>query len=704
MESESDLNIQMKNELKTKDLEIRSLSQLLLDLQQEKKDSISLADDTPSDVTVSGCESSVSSRNMRALRRTLKSEMNVNERMRVELKTKDDEIDQLSRQLHDLKDLRASESSIEEDVVGHHWSKDSDVTKSIEQGVMNVLGDIRSALSETDTVNAYSFVTSNKNDSKISTERTWVMHRILTLRNQLKDTQEKVESTEKKLSLNMSSAVSTTNERLNSLRSSSRQESSSSKKEPQTDTALRQQYQETLAKLKKTEKEKSDLEQKLKMLLDENISQRFDRQLISHEKEELEGHLEKYIKELTHVRDVNDSVKLDNASLEKTVSVTQSNMDALRAKVKELEQSNEKYKHAGETIEKLQQEIKKESKEDEVLNNDIDAITPSVTRLEAEVTSKKTHNVELRDQLHSLRTQLGDLRVELSETQDENITLNKDVEKAKKEMEEGKKNQNKKDKEMAHSVTIENNELKKEITALKDGSEALTKELAKAQREKSNAQSEISTLRSKLIDSVQVTDEPMVSHNLSKAKSALKKSLDEIITSLREKGQLPQQQQQQQQQQAPTATTTTPSGTTTTTITTPTSNTLSVDGGAAAAPKTPSKSRISIFNRSRTDVTDGTSLAIQTAELVQKITEKVLTEHDTPTHDMQGGTDVEFLDRLHRDVVELRRLQHEHGMLSQGNRKKRKRECVEDLMNTLESKMDSIGMTYSKMSLLPQEK
>ena len=85
----------------------------------------------------------------------------------------------------------------------------------------------------------------------------------------------------------MSSAVSTTNERLNSLRSSSRQESSSSKKE--TDTALRQQYQETLAKLKKTEKEKSDLEQKLKMLLDENISQRFDRQLISHEKEELEG-------------------------------------------------------------------------------------------------------------------------------------------------------------------------------------------------------------------------------------------------------------------------------------------------------------------------------------------------------------------------------------------------------------------------------
>ena len=230
-----------------------------------------------------------------------------------------------------------------------------------------------------------------------------------------------------------------------------------------------------------------------------------------------------------------------------------------------------------------------------------------------------------------MRTQLGDLKVELSETQDENITLNKDVEKAKKDMEEGKKNQNKKDKEAANSAIIENNELKKEITALKDGSEALTKELAKAQREKSNAQSEIATLRSKLIDSVQVTDEPMVSHNLSKAKSALKKSLDEIITSLREKGQLPQQQQQQ----APTATTTTPSGTTTTTITTPTSNTLSVDGGAAAAPKTPSKSRISIFNRSRTDVTDGTSLAIQTAELVQKITEKVLTEHDTPIHDMQ---------------------------------------------------------------------
>ena len=132
MESESDLNIQMKNELKSKDLEIRSLSQQVLDLQREKS-SISLADDTPSDVTVSGAESSVSSWNMRALRRTLRSEMNVNERMRVELKTKDDEIDQLSRQLHDLKDLRASESSIEEDVVGHHWSKDSDVTKSIEQ-------------------------------------------------------------------------------------------------------------------------------------------------------------------------------------------------------------------------------------------------------------------------------------------------------------------------------------------------------------------------------------------------------------------------------------------------------------------------------------------------------------------------------------------------------------------------------------------
>ena len=71
------------------------------------------------------------------------------------------------------------------------------------------------------------------------------------------------------------------------------------------------------------------------------------------------------------------------------MSVTQSNMDALRAKVKELEQSNEKYKHAatskGETIEKLQQEMKKETKEDEVLKSDIDAITPSVTRLEAEV-------------------------------------------------------------------------------------------------------------------------------------------------------------------------------------------------------------------------------------------------------------------------------------------------------------------------------
>ena len=62
---------------------------------------------------------------------------------------------------------------------------------------MNVLGDIRSALSETDTVNAYNFVTSNKNDSKISTERTWVMHRILTLRNQLKDTQEKVKKCQK---------------------------------------------------------------------------------------------------------------------------------------------------------------------------------------------------------------------------------------------------------------------------------------------------------------------------------------------------------------------------------------------------------------------------------------------------------------------------------------------------------------------------
>ena len=124
LRSETGVNELIKEELRSKDLEIRSLSQQVVTLTE--KSSLSVR----SDMTVTG--DSASSRSMRHMRRSLKSEMNVNAQMREDLKTKESEIDQLYRQLNDLKDLRAVESCADE-TIGDHWSNDADVSRLIEQ-------------------------------------------------------------------------------------------------------------------------------------------------------------------------------------------------------------------------------------------------------------------------------------------------------------------------------------------------------------------------------------------------------------------------------------------------------------------------------------------------------------------------------------------------------------------------------------------
>lgn len=470
-------------------------------------------------------EEPMSSRSFRYLQRSLKSETCLNERLVEQLRNKDDELIALYQELTGGKsnitnirtpDVKPDVKAIDKQI--------GDLQKEID----SALNDIKTALTIEKTVDAYDLVSQQGNNVNFSltSEKAFVIHKIIALRNSLTETQRETEDLKERTKSLEKQPKAKSSIRLFPIaipRSKSHTDANNNTEELKS-------LKEKLQRAQTSEADRNDIAKKLEDSIQVNIK-------IKAEQHKLGKDYAAKLKELKSSNKETDDLQKKNKALDKQFDELKTKLKHLQERLTELEEENKEHRKESKKNAKASMKAAGKSQTLEVAGGP--SKIPSTLKLQLEMPRVKAENMSLHDQIDELTKGKREIQLELEEVSAENEALINEIESHKNQSEglfnalNSAKDSSAKLNTNLEQMEKEKNDLLAELASLKTEQVILHTNLDHA----SEISRELDAYKADRIELIQKA-ETETNAKIVGLKDEFKRGLQNVVASLKDNGSL----------------------------------------------------------------------------------------------------------------------------------------------------------------------